>query len=88
MEKVCKVVTVASFTNESVLRDAMIDLNRAKKQMLENSVFALQEGDALLEKLTSLWKTKRLVPQDEAVDVKPELVKQSAALAIGQVSDF
>jgi hypothetical protein len=30
-------------------------LHSGKKQMLESSVYALQEGEALLEKLDNLW---------------------------------
>lgn len=62
----------------SVLRSRLCDLNIAKRSMLESSAFTLQEGDALLEKLSTLWQLSSL-------DSRPGIVKQSVALAIGQV---
>ena len=46
--------------------------------MLEASVFALQEGEVLLEKLNQLWI-------QSSVDVRTEFKKESISLAIEQV---
>lgn len=46
---------------------------------MESSVYALQEGEALLEKLRALW-------QMASLDSRQGFIKQSAALSIGQVN--
>ena len=65
------------------VRSAISDLRRAKRQMLEASAYALQEGDALLEMLDRAWK------EEEAKGSHGQtFIKQSLCLAIGQVRDF
>ena len=56
-------------------------MNHAKKSMLEASVFALQEGEALLEKLNQLWIQSSL-------DARTDFKKESISLAIEQVSNW
>ena len=63
----------------SVIQSRLAELSVAKRAMLESSAFALQEGDALLEKLSALWQLSSL-------DSRPGIIKQSVALAIGRVS--
>ena len=60
-------------------RDALSALNHAKKAMLEASVFALQEGESLLEKLNQLWI-------QSCSDVRTDFKKESISSAIEQVS--
>ena len=56
-------------------------LRHAKRQMLESSAYALQEGDSLLEMLDTAWK------QEDAKGAAAQgFIKQSISLAIGQVS--
>ena len=62
-------------------RDALSALNLAKKAMLEASVFALQEGESLLEKLNQLWI-------QSCSDVRTDFKKESISSAIEQVSIF
>ena len=62
-------------------REAMSALNHAKKAMLEASVFALQEGESLLEKLNQLWIQC-------CSDVRTDFKKESISSAIEQVSIF
>ena len=62
-------------------RDALSALNHAKKAMLEASVFALQEGESLLEKLNQLWI-------QSCSDVRTDFKKESISSAIEQVSIF
>ena len=64
----------------SVIQSRLAELSVAKRAMLESSAFALQEGDALLEKLSALWQLSSL-------DSRPGIIKQSVALAIGRVSN-
>ena len=61
------------------IESRLSELSVAKRAMLESSAFALQEGDALLEKLSALWQLSSL-------DSRPGIIKQSVALAIGRVS--
>ena len=60
-------------------REAISALNHAKKAMLEASVFALQEGESLLEKLNQLWI-------QSCSDVRTDFKKESISSAIEQVS--
>jgi titin len=57
----------------------MPDLLRAKKKLLEATVFALQEGDNLLASLHLLW-------QQATLDSRPDFIRISVSLAIEQVS--
>ena len=72
-------LSLPSHQDVSALRSRLCDLSIAKRAMLESSAFALQEGDALLEKLSALWQLSSL-------DSRPGIIKQSVALAIGRVS--
>ena len=65
-------------TEEDVLA-AVKALDAAKKAMLESSVYALQEGEALLSKLNHLWTQSTL-------DSRPDFIRRSVSLAIEQVS--
>ena len=62
----------------SEINKTILDLDRGKKAMLESSVYALQEGEALLDKLNQLWIQSSLNP---CTDFK----KKSICLAIEQV---
>ena len=71
--------SLPSHKDVSAVRSRICDLNIAKRAMLESSAFALQEGDALLQKLSALWQLSSL-------DSRPGIIKQSVALAMGRVS--
>ncbi len=53
----------------------------AKKKLLEASVFALQEGEALLASLNDLW-------QQATQDSRPDFIRASISLAIEQVGQL
>ena len=76
IERVCSSTQNVN-TKEDVLK-AIQELDGAKKAMLESSVYALQEGEALLSKLNQLWTQSTL-------DSRPEFIRRSVALAIEQV---
>ncbi len=66
-------------TSQTSISETVRALLKAKRAMLETSVYTLQEGDSLLEKFKAL--------QTEATswEMRPGLVRQSVALAVGQV---
>ena len=69
--------TTVSVTEEDVV-NAVKALDAAKKAMLESSVYALQEGEALLSKLNCLWT-------QSTMDSRPDFIRRSVSLAIEQV---
>lgn len=56
----------------------LAELSHAKKAMLESSVFALQEGEALLERLHVLGASP--------LDSRPQFIRESVGRAIEQVN--
>ena len=75
METSCKSATNANTDPDQLLAE----LKLGKKQMLESSVYALQEGEALLEKLENLWRMA-------SMDSRPDFWRPSIARAIGKVA--
>ena len=65
--------------NEKGIKAQILELQKAKRGMLESSVYALQEGDELLNKLDAMKQ------KCNNLDCRPGLIKQSIQLAIGQV---
>ena len=80
LERVCQNCIEEKRSSPSAIKQALSDMNHAKKAMLESSVFALQEGEALLGKLNQLWI-------QSSTDVRTDFKKASICLAIEQVSD-
>ena len=78
LERICQNCVEESISTPKGIKEAMSALNHAKKAMLESSVFALQEGESLLEKLNQLWI-------QSSIDVRTEFKKESISLAIEQV---
>ena len=78
LERICRNCIEENIRTPPAIKEAFSALNHAKKAMLEASVFALQEGEALLEKLNQLWI-------QSSVDVRTEFKKESISLAIEQV---
>lgn len=78
LERICQNCVENSISTPKGIKEAMSALNHAKKAMLESSVFALQEGESLLEKLNQLWI-------QSSIDVRTEIKKESISLAIEQV---
>jgi hypothetical protein len=64
-----------------VTKNLPTDLNSGKRALLEASVYALQEGEALLQKLEQLW-------QMTAIDSRSDFVRPSITKAIGKVGNF
>ena len=79
LEKISQ--NIIAENSSMVNRETMSSLNHAKKAMLEASVFALQEGESLLEKLNQLWI-------QSCSDVRTDFKKESISSAIEQVSIF
>ena len=79
LERICKNGVQPSNNTLEDIRKTISSLNGAKKAMLESSVYALQEGEALLDKLNQLWIQSS---SDQRTDFK----KESISLAIEQVS--
>ena len=78
LERICRNCINENISSPNAIKEALAALNHAKKAMLESSVFALQEGEALLEKLNQLWI-------QSSIDVRTEFKKESISLAIEQV---
>ena len=78
LERICRNCAEESISSPMGIKEAISALNHAKKAMLESSVFALQEGESLLEKLNQLWI-------QSSIDVRTEIKKESISLAIEQV---
>ena len=81
LERICKNSIEEKTSSISAIREALSAMSNAKKAMLESSVFALQEGEVLLEKLNQLWI-------QSSTDVRTEFKKESISLAIEQVSEY
>ena len=79
LERICKSGVQQTISTLDDIRNTISALNGAKKAMLESSVYALQEGEALLDKLNQLWIQSS---SDQRTDFK----KESISLAIEQVS--
>ena len=73
LELICKTGRESSDLNE-----LLKDLKFGKKAVLEASVYALQEGEALLEKLEQLWRLT-------SIDSRPDFLRPSISRAIGKV---
>ena len=80
LERICNNCIEEKIISPSAITQALSAMNHSKKAMLESSVFALQEGEALLGKLNQLWI-------QSSTDVRTEFKKESICLAIEQVSD-
>ena len=78
LERICRNCVEEGISSPKGIKEAISALNHAKKAMLESSVFALQEGESLLEKLNQLWI-------QSSIDVRTEFKKESISLAIEQV---
>ena len=78
LERICRNCVEDNISSPNALKEARNALNHAKKAMLESSVFALQEGESLLEKLNQLWI-------QSSIDARTEFKKESISLAIEQV---
>ena len=78
LERICRNCVEDNISSPNALKEALNALNHAKKAMLESSVFALQEGESLLEKLNQLWI-------QSSIDARTEFKKESISLAIEQV---
>ena len=77
LERICR--DPRSLNDSESIQLAISTLKNSKRAMLESSVYALQEGDALLNRLRLLWNHATL-------DSRPGFIKKSASLAIGRVS--
>ena len=73
LEQLCKLTL-----DETNLAVVLERLNSGKKAILESSVYALQEGEAMLEKLENLWMMT-------AIDSRPDFLRPSISRAIGKV---
>ena len=80
LERICKNSLQENINSLPAIKKAVSSLNDAKKVMLESSVFALQEGEALLDKLNHLWI-------QFSSEARTDFKKESISLAIEQVSN-
>ena len=77
LEQIC-LTDLTHVTTAEQVNKALNELNAAKKTMLESSVYALQEGDSLLDQLNNMWTQSSL-------DSRPESIRRSVNLSIEKV---
>ena len=80
LERICRNCIEEKKSSPSAIKEALAAMNNEKKAMLESSVFAVQEGESLLQKLKQLWI-------QSSTDARTDFKKESICLAIEQVSN-